>query len=315
MSVRRSLVYAGLTFSLAALAFSLGSWISAARHGAAARRQRRAPDGAARRHGAQHPRDRGRRSAAPSGTDGQRQPEVVPAAGDRAERARRRDQAAASERDGAVAGAPPARAPRELRRAERVSTTSARPATARPATSATATSSPSSTASIALDEPSTGARRAASRRSRFATRARTCPPASSIPATRTSRCIRATGRSSGCASKIDLPPLRIDTALQLRLRRADLPPRQRLLEGHHPQHRLRRPADAERARDLPDRRASRRVGRRRAEPGAATWSGIPIGRMQGDYRFSFILPVRAEMFRKVPGLTQRRRVGDRRDAG
>jgi hypothetical protein len=30
--------------------------------------------------------------------------------------------------------------------------------------------------------------------------------------------------------------------------------------------------------------------------------GIPIGRMQGDFRFSFILPVRAEMFRKVPGL-------------
>jgi S1-C subfamily serine protease len=30
--------------------------------------------------------------------------------------------------------------------------------------------------------------------------------------------------------------------------------------------------------------------------------GIPIGRMQGDYRFSFILPVRAEMFRKVSGL-------------
>jgi hypothetical protein len=30
--------------------------------------------------------------------------------------------------------------------------------------------------------------------------------------------------------------------------------------------------------------------------------GIPIGRMQGDYRFSFILPVRAEMFRKIPDL-------------
>ena len=28
--------------------------------------------------------------------------------------------------------------------------------------------------------------------------------------------------------------------------------------------------------------------------------GIPIGRMQGDYRFSFILPIRAEMMRKVP---------------
>jgi len=27
--------------------------------------------------------------------------------------------------------------------------------------------------------------------------------------------------------------------------------------------------------------------------------GIPIGRMQGDYRFSFILPLRQEMFRKV----------------
>ena len=33
--------------------------------------------------------------------------------------------------------------------------------------------------------------------------------------------------------------------------------------------------------------------------------GIPIGRMQGDYRFSFILPVRAEMFRKVPALETR----------
>jgi S1-C subfamily serine protease len=31
--------------------------------------------------------------------------------------------------------------------------------------------------------------------------------------------------------------------------------------------------------------------------------GIPIGRMQGDYRFSFILPVRVEMFRKVPSLS------------
>jgi hypothetical protein len=30
--------------------------------------------------------------------------------------------------------------------------------------------------------------------------------------------------------------------------------------------------------------------------------GIPIGRMQGDYRFSFILPLRDEMMRKVPGV-------------
>jgi hypothetical protein len=31
--------------------------------------------------------------------------------------------------------------------------------------------------------------------------------------------------------------------------------------------------------------------------------GIPIGRMQGDYRFSFILPMRAEMLRKIPKVT------------
>jgi S1-C subfamily serine protease len=29
--------------------------------------------------------------------------------------------------------------------------------------------------------------------------------------------------------------------------------------------------------------------------------GIPIGRLDGDYRFSFLLPLRAEMFRKLPG--------------
>jgi len=31
--------------------------------------------------------------------------------------------------------------------------------------------------------------------------------------------------------------------------------------------------------------------------------GIPVGRMDGDFRFSFILPLRAEMFRKVPDLS------------
>lgn len=28
--------------------------------------------------------------------------------------------------------------------------------------------------------------------------------------------------------------------------------------------------------------------------------GIPVGRLQGDYRFSFILPLRPQMFRKIP---------------
>ena len=55
----------------------------------------------------------------------------------------------------------------------------------------------------------------------------------------------------------------------LRLRRSDLPPRQRLLEGHHPLDRLRRPAHRERPRHLPHRRPSGRVGRRRARPAAA----------------------------------------------
>src|SRR4051794_13962070 len=32
--------------------------------------------------------------------------------------------------------------------------------------------------------------------------------------------------------------------------------------------------------------------------------GIPIGRMQGDYRFSFILPIRPEMLRKLPSSEQ-----------
>jgi hypothetical protein len=31
--------------------------------------------------------------------------------------------------------------------------------------------------------------------------------------------------------------------------------------------------------------------------------GIPTGRMPSDYRFSFILPLRQEMFRKIPALT------------
>jgi hypothetical protein len=32
--------------------------------------------------------------------------------------------------------------------------------------------------------------------------------------------------------------------------------------------------------------------------------GIPVGRLESDYRFSFILPLRREMFRKVPAVTR-----------
>ena len=65
---------------------------------------------------------------------------------------------------------------------------------------------------------------------------------------------------------IDMPPLNLNLALRLRVRRSDLPPGQRLLEGDHPLDRLRRAADAEQAGDVPDRRPSRRVWRRRAQP-------------------------------------------------
>ena len=32
--------------------------------------------------------------------------------------------------------------------------------------------------------------------------------------------------------------------------------------------------------------------------------GIPVGRMQWDYRFSFNLPIRGEMLRKLPSYEQ-----------
>src|SRR2546428_12387784 len=41
--------------------------------------------------------------------------------------------------------------------------------------------------------------------------------------------------------------------------------------------------------------------------------GIPVGRMQGDYRFSFILPLRPEMLRNVPGQQTSRSADQTRD--
>ena len=119
---------------------------------------------------------------------------------------------------------------------------------------------------IALDEPSEGRRRAASRRSRSATRARTSGAGRRFRQRQRRGAPRRLGDHQG--ARRDRPAAAADRhRLRLRLRRADLPPRQRLLEGHHPEHRLRRPADAERPRHLPHRRPPRRVGRRRAEPG------------------------------------------------
>ena len=65
---------------------------------------------------------------------------------------------------------------------------------------------------IALDEPVEGreARRITSIKIRY--KGKDLPPASSTPATRTSKCTPATGRSSTSRPAIDLPPLRIDTS-------------------------------------------------------------------------------------------------------
>ena len=97
---------------------------------------------------------------------------------------------------------------------------------------------------------------------------------------------------------VDLPAARGQHRLRLRFRRSDLPPRQRLLEGDHPLDRLRRAADPNNlVTCLTDGHPG--VSGGGVLNGDGQLVGIPIGRMQGDYRFSFILPLRGEMFRKV----------------
>ena len=81
MSVRRSVIYVGLTFSLASLAFSFGSW--SAQRGMA----RQLADNDSRLTALRDDMARSilemrqEQHATPSGTDGRRQPEVVTAAG------------------------------------------------------------------------------------------------------------------------------------------------------------------------------------------------------------------------------------------
>ena len=302
MSVRRSLLYAGLTFSIAALAFSLGSWFTQ-RAIAQQLADSDARLAALRDDMARSILQIRQAQAAPSGTD---RPARSPRSflpQELAERVRRRDQAAASERDGPVSRAPPPRAPRKLRRAERHRQLRQDELRHGRLSGQRLLHHRQARRHRARTNPSTGASRAASRPSRSATRAGISPRDSSTPATRTSRCTPATGRSSACAARSTCKPLRIDTSLRLRLRGADLPAWQRLLEGHHPQHRLRRAADAERPRDLPDRRASGRVGRRRAEPAAATsWVFRSAGcRATTASRSS--CRCRAEMFRQGAGAT------------
>ena len=134
--------------------------------------------------------------------------------------------------------------------------------------------------------------------SRSSTRARRFRRSSSTPATPTSRCTAATGRSSRRARSI-CPPLQPNTAFAY--------------DFAEPIFRLGN--DYSKGIIL----STGYVGQRTANglvtcltdghPGVSGGGvldqrgdlvGIPIGRMQGDYRFSFILPVRDEMFRKIP---------------
>jgi hypothetical protein len=70
-------------------------------------------------------------------------------------------------------------------------------------------------------------------------------------------------------------------------------------KGHHRLERLRRPAHVEQPGDPASPTGTRACRAGGVLNGDGQLVGIPIGRMQGDYRFSFILPLRAEMFRKV----------------
>ena len=125
---------------------------------------------------------------------------------------------------------------------------------------------------------------------------------SSTPATPTSRCTAATGRSSGRAT-LDLPALHVDSASRYEF--AD--PIFRLGNDYSKGIILSTGYVGQRTSNglvtcLTDGHPGVSGGGVLDQRGDLV--GIPIGRMQGDYRFSFILPIRAEMLRKLPAYEQ-----------
>ncbi|MBM3819185.1 MAG: trypsin-like peptidase domain-containing protein [Acidimicrobiia bacterium] len=301
MSVRRSLLYAGLTFSLASLAFSLGSWT------AQRSMQEQLADNDARLIALQHEVARGiletrEAQAGPSGTDGRRQPEVVTASGSGqsalVDEIKRQLQS--------EMGLMPVRLLRERRESfvelnavDNFGKTSYGTAgylgngyfiTVKHGV-------------IALDDASEGreARRIVSVKIRYRGRDVAARVVDSGDA-------QVEVHSGDWAiirvrENLDLPALRIDTSYGY--------------EFAEPIFRLGN--DYSKGIIL----GTGYVGQRTSNglvtcltdghPGVSGGGvlnqegdlvGIPIGRMQGDYRFSFILPVRAEMFRKVPGLIE-----------
>jgi S1-C subfamily serine protease len=299
VSVRRLVLYAGLAFSLSSLAFSLGSW-SAQRSMA-----QQIADNDARLSALQDNLARGilriRESAVvPSGTDGQRQPEIVPADGQAQsaliDEIKRQLQS--------EMGLMPVRLLRErrdsfveLNAVDNFGKTSYGTAgyigdgyfiTVKHGV-------------IALDDPAEGrdGRRIVSITVRYKNK--------DLPATIVDSGDANVEVHSGdwaiirIRGKVDLPALRIDTAYNYDF--AD--PIFRLGNDYSKGIILSTGYVGQRTPNglvtcLTDGHPGVSGGGVLNQQGDLV--GIPIGRMQGDYRFSFILPVRPEMFRKIPGL-------------
>jgi len=299
VSVRRVVLYAGLTFSLSSLAFSLGSW-SAQRSMA-----QQIADNDARLSALQDNLARGilrtrEGSVVPSGTDGQRQPEIVPAGGEAQsaliDEIKRQLQS--------EMGLLPVRLLRErrdsfveLNAVDNFGKTSYGTAgylgggyfiTVKHGV-------------VALDEPSEG---------------RDGRRIVSITVRHKNKDLPASIVDSGDANvevhsgdwaiikvrpKIDLPALRIDTGYNYDFAE----PIFRLGNDYSKGIILSTGYVGQRTPNglvtcLTDGHPGVSGGGVLNQQGDLV--GIPIGRMQGDYRFSFILPVREEMFRKIPDL-------------
>ncbi len=299
MSVRRSIVYASLVFSLSTLAFSLGSW------SAQQTMARQIADNDARLASLQANVARSilriREDAAePSGTGGQRQPEIVPAGGSAqsalVDEIKRQLQS--------EMGLMPVRLLRErsasfveLNAYDNFGKTSY-------GTAGYLGNGHFITVKhgvIALDESPEGrdARRIVSITIKYKNK--------DVPAT-----VVDTGDANvevhagdwaiiRVRAKVDLPPLRIDTSYPYEFAEPifrlgnDYSKGIILSTGYVGQHTSNGLVTC-----LTDGHPGVSGGGVLNQQGDLV--GIPIGRMQGDYRFSFILPVRAEMFRKIPAL-------------
>ena len=301
VSVRRSILYAGLTFSLASLAFSLGSWSSQRSM------SQQIADNDARLVALQHEVARSilktRESyAGPSGTDGQRQPDVVPAAGSGqsalVDEIKRQLQS--------EMGLMPVRLLRERKESfvelnayDNFGKTSYGTAgylgngyfiTVKHGV-------------IALDESSDSrdARRIVSIKVRYRKKDLTARVIDSGDAN--VEVHAGDWAVIRVRETIDLPPLRIDTSYGYEFAEPifrmgnDYSKGIILSTGYVGQHTANGLVTC-----LTDGHPGVSGGGVLNQQGDLV--GIPIGRMQGDYRFSFILPVRAEMFRKVPGLLE-----------